>query len=288
MDFCKTRRGCRWGMLAFGLVLGTGLGSPAAEPEDSAAGLPPAPRGAHWKLVWHDEFDGKRLDSTKWDIPEYKRRKAWWSRRAISLDGKGRLVIRIFREGNKFYDGCVRTRGRFEHAFGYYVARIRLQKSRGHWTAFWLMGPGVGRVGDGGRDGTEIDIMEKPWIDDRVQHTLHWDGYGRHHRSKGHVSRHPGIMQGFHTFALLWTPKEYVFYVDGAECWRTRAGGVCQTPLYIKLSDEAQFRGWAGDVRKAHLPDEFLVDYVRVFDLVDDKTGKCVWKPVWRPPAKKR
>ncbi len=29
--------------------------------------------------------------------------------------------------------------------------------------------------------------------------------------------------------------------------------------------------GWAGDLTKAQLPDQFLVDYVRVYDLVDRK-----------------
>ena len=86
-------------------------------------------------------------------------------------------------------------------------------------------------------------------------------------------------MKGWHTFSLLWTPDEYVFYVDGKETWRTTAGGVCQAPLYLKLSDEAAFQGWAGDVRKAKLPDEFLTDYVRVYDLVGAKTGKPVMKP---------
>jgi hypothetical protein len=49
--------------------------------------------------------------------------------------------------------------------------------------------------------------------------------------------------------------------------WRTDAGGVCQVPLYIKLSDEVGT--WAGDISEAKLPDRFLVDYVRVYDLVD-------------------
>ena len=40
-------------------------------------------------------------------------------------------------------------------------------------------------------------------------------------------------------------------------------------PLYIKLSDEVG--KWGGDIAKATLPDEFLVDYVRVYDLVDQK-----------------
>jgi len=58
------------------------------------------------------------------------------------------------------------------------VARISFQKQPGHWSAFWMMCNGFGKVGDDGRDGTEIDIMEKPWLDARVQHTFHWDGYG--------------------------------------------------------------------------------------------------------------
>jgi hypothetical protein len=35
------------------------------------------------------------------------------------------------------------------------------------------------------------------------------------------------------------------------------------------LSDE--IGSWAGDITKAKLPDQFLVDYVRVYDVVDAK-----------------
>ena len=232
--------------------------------------LPSAPQGKAWKLVWHDEFEGTELDASKWDVPpDAPRRDAWWMRKAISLDGKGNLAISTLREDGKYIDGCVRTQGKFEHAFGYYVARIQLQREPGHWSAFWMMGSGVGSIENEGRDGTEIDIMEKPWLDDRVQHALHWDGYGKHHKSKGKVAKVPGVMKGFHTFGLLWTPEEYVFYVDEKETWRTSAGGVCQVPLYLKLSDEVG--SWGGDVSKAKLPDRFLVDYVRVYDLVEKK-----------------
>jgi len=231
---------------------------------------PPAP-AAHqtWKLVWHDEFDGRQLDPTKWDVPEYKRRDAYWSRKAITLDGNGHLLISALREGDRYLDGCVRTKGKFEHAFGYYVARIQLQTQEGHWSAFWIMGDGVGKLGNEGRDGTEIDIMEKPWLDDRLNHALHWDGYGKQHRSKSTIVKVPGVMQGWHTFGLWWKSDEYVFYVDGQETWRSRAGGVCQVPQYLKLSDETG--PWAGDIKRAKLPDPFLVDYVRVYDLVEKK-----------------
>ena len=53
--------------------------------------LPTPPEGKTWKLVWHDEFDGKKLDQSKWDIPEYQRRDGYgpanrspWTARAIS------------------------------------------------------------------------------------------------------------------------------------------------------------------------------------------------------------
>jgi len=239
--------------------------------------LPPAPAGQKWRLLWHDEFDGTQLDRTKWDVPEGPRRDGFWSAKAAILDGKGRLVIKVFEEGGRYYDACVRTRGKFEHAFGFYVARIQLQGQPGHWSAFWLHTESVNKIGNEGRDGTEIDIMEKPWLDDRVNHALHWDGYGQHHRSAVKESRMPGVMEGFHTFALDWRPEEYVFYIDGKEMWRTRAGGVCQVPVYIKLSDEVG--RWAGDIRTARLPDQFLVDYVRVYELVDAQTGQPALKP---------
>jgi hypothetical protein len=57
--------------------------------------------------------------------------------------------------------------------------------------------------------------------------------------------------------------------VDGKETWRSKAGGVCQVPEYILLSDE--IGPWGGDISEATLPDQFLVNYVRVYDVVDKK-----------------
>jgi hypothetical protein len=48
------------------------------------------------------------------------------------------------------------------------------------------------------------DEFDGSKLDDRVQHALHWDGYGREHQSVGRVSTVPGVMVGWHTFALWW------------------------------------------------------------------------------------
>jgi beta-glucanase (GH16 family) len=72
----------------------------------------------------------------------------------------------------------------------------------------------------------------------------------------------PAIETGFHTFGLLWTEKEYVFYVDNREIWRT-ATAVSQTEEYLLLSLE--LTGWGGDPALATLPDDVAFDYVRVY-----------------------
>lgn len=227
----------------------------------------PAP-GQAWKLVWQDEFDGAEIDNTKWERPSYERRGHLWRAENAYLDQKGHLVMETSQVGDRYASPCLRTLGRYEKKYGLFVARCKLPKTEGHWSAFWLYNHSVGRVGDEGRDGTEIDIMEWPYRDGRLQHALHWDGYGKEHKSKGHVSTHRNLLDGnFHTFALAWSPEEYVFYVDNAEVWRTQEGGVCQVPLYIKLSVE--IGDWAGDITRAKLPDFFIVDYVRVYDAVE-------------------
>ncbi len=230
--------------------------------------LPPPPEGKTWVMVWHDEFDGTAVDMAKWTpSPEGGRRSGWWSPKAVSLDGQGHLVVKTYKDGDRYVDGCVTSQGKFEHAYGYYVARVMFQREQGHWAGLWMLSPGVFKVGDGGRDGTEIDIVASAGRDDRVNHSLRWDGYGEAHKTAAKQVHVPGVIDGYHTFGLLWTPEEYVFFVDGRETWRTSAGGVSQVPQYLLISDEVLDSG--GGIGQASLPDQFLVDYVRVYDLAE-------------------
>ncbi|MHC4567420.1 MAG: glycoside hydrolase family 16 protein, partial [Planctomycetota bacterium] len=86
--------------------------------------LPPVPRGKAWKLAWSDEFEGKQIDESKWEIMgDWKRRGAYWVKEDSYLDGKGHLLLRTKKDGNRYTSGGVRTRGKFEHRFGYWVCR---------------------------------------------------------------------------------------------------------------------------------------------------------------------
>ena len=56
------------------------------------------PEDKEWKLVWHDEFDGNRLDRSKWDF----RLNFWghpfpaFTEDGVILDGKSHLQLLSF------------------------------------------------------------------------------------------------------------------------------------------------------------------------------------------------
>ena len=231
--------------------------------------LPAPPAGMEWRLVWHDEFDGTEIDrEKKWEIPEFRvRRDGYWAPEALSLTGDGFLKMSVFKdESGRFLSGCLRSRGKYEKAKGFFVARMNSPHETGHWPAFWLYTPEIGNIGNGSVDGAEIDIMEKPWLDDKINLAVHWDGYSKeHHQVVNSVPPLGPSPDGFHTYALWWGDDAYRFYIDGRQAWETAAAGICEVPTYIKLSDEVG--QWGGDINKANLPDETLVDYVRVYDL---------------------
>lgn len=217
-----------------------------------------------YELVWSDEFDGEKLDFDKWDYRALgPRRDAINVKDTVSLDGVGRLVLTTKRSGEKYHTAMISTAGKYEPTFGYFECRVKFQTQIGHWSAFWLQSPTLGEpVGDPAKAGTEIDVFEYLRNrGDKIQHTLHWDGYGKNHKSAGKAPEISGLTQGWHTVGFLWTATHYVFYVDGEETWRTDKG-VSRRPQYMILSLEVG--EWAGDIAEAELPDHLHVDYVRV------------------------
>jgi beta-glucanase (GH16 family) len=185
----------------------------------------------------------------------------------------GALVIRVAKEEVGFSSGAIGTGDKgqpepFEQAFGRFEANMRFPTQPGHGGAFWLWASSMENVDGSGRDGTEIDIFERIWLDDRADQALHWDGYGAEHRSAVQPITGMGLDDGgWHVVRLDWYPDEYVFFIDGKETWRTSAGGVAQTPNFVLFSDEIVDWG-TGPIEDAALPDFFYVDYVRVYEYV--------------------
>jgi beta-glucanase (GH16 family) len=152
------------------------------------------------------------------------------------------------------------------------------------------------------RKAQEIDIMESFTLT-RATHTanFHWGGYdanGNIHHNKTSIPLTGGPTTGwakstmlatpraFNTYGFYWDKDVYVFYLNGTEIGRTNmigiganvnpsnpthpAQGTNQTEGYMHLSCEAStWPGADGLNWDSDAPDldEFVIDYVKVYDL---------------------
>lgn len=241
--------------------------APAEDPN------PHNPIASDYRLVWRDEFDGAALDPDKWSHRGLgPRRDAVNVVDAVTVaDGALRITTsRVAGEAGRltYHTGMIATADKFQPTFGYFEVRMRMPAEIGHWGAFWLMTPTIGKpVGDPAAAGTEIDVIEYHRNGrgggNNVNHALHWDGYAKDvHKSAAQHLPSVDLHDDWHVFALEWTPAEYVFFVDGRETWRTTTA-VSHRSEYLILSVEVGT--WAGEIAKANLPDSLLVDYVRVW-----------------------
>ncbi len=225
------------------------------------------PEARHYRLVWADEFDGRKLDDRKWSVRSPgKRGDALNDLKAVSLDGEGCLVIEARVENNRLISCMLQTEGKYAARYGYFECRVKVNRVAGLWSSFWLQSAGNQENSVPERDGAEIDIFEyfPHQRTDAVSHSIHWGGYGATHRVVGPVySVLPSSVDEFHVFGLLWTASGYKIYVDGVETQQanTHVSGVSQ---FLILSLEANSKV-AGPYKPESLPDRFVVDYVRVY-----------------------
>ena len=273
---------------------------------DHAKSLLPA--GKKWKLVWHDEFDGTELDRTKWDFRLHllQQRHNTFTDEGAVLDGKGNLLLTLIEKDGQFYSPHLQTGSnfmdrpgkifyeadqkakkekmfwpvaklqepKFMHKYGYYEIRCKLQTQPGWWSAFWLQSPIIGASLNPEECGVEVDIMESFAPNGIVSHNNHWGGYGDDHQHVGSGERKlEETPDGFHVFGLDWSENGYVYYIDGKESWRVE-GPVSRHEQFILVSTECM--GYRNSdqpdekLKKAVLPDYFIVDYVRVYDEVKE------------------
>lgn len=255
------------------------------------------PEGKQWKLVWNDEFEGTQLDRTKWDYRlhiMHTRHNTFTNEGAVVKDGllhlnrievDGQYYSPHLQTGYNYMDrppvGSSYTKALtwpiapfkkplFEHKYGYYEARCKLQQHSGWWSAFWLQAPAIGSTPHPEKSGVEVDIMESFTTNNAVFLNLHWNGYAKgDHKSAASGKRELDDRNAWHTYGVHWTPTNYVFYIDGKPVW-TNSEAVSHTEQFILISTECNgYRNTGKSVLPPGAPaDSFIVDYVRVYDEV--------------------
>lgn len=272
-------------------------------------------------LSWSDEFDSERLDTSKWKsgyTSPARRGGYYLNDEETVFVSDGALTIRTrYLEngvyGAGWYTGWLESATYrtghnnvipdnytgFAAKYGYFEVRCVCPAATGIWSAFWLMPNGgkgmhAGDVIGTGSDGVEIDVMESPYMyklsnKERVTHVIHADGYGEHAVSaSSDFYKVEGMYEEYHTYGVLWTETEYVFYIDGIETWRTDMSvgdtryGVSEVEEYILLTVEVGGEtedgliavpgkdSWCGDPMKNDKDKhyDFKVDYVRYYSKI--------------------
>jgi beta-glucanase (GH16 family) len=199
------------------------------------------PREAPWVLVWNDEFDGDRIDTSKWDFDlgngffDYKSH-TWipgWGNEELQYYTRepenvfvknSQLTIRAVKEslhGCGYTSARMKTRKRdgtplFTKLYGRFEFRAKVPWGKGLWPALWLL-PQDDKYGGWAASG-EIDVMEivgeKPH---QVLNSIHFGSAYPNRSLITHVHDLPGgsTVADWHVYAVEWEPGEIRFYVDG-------------------------------------------------------------------------
>jgi beta-glucanase (GH16 family) len=231
--------------------------------------------GEQWKLLWHDEFDGEKLDNSKWSIglpwggtdgtgrhhnDQYA---SYIMDDDINLRG-GQLHLTAQRRDVKdakgktfsFTQGLITTNKSFRATHGYFevLARMPTEAGPGTWPAFWTLSDGWP---------PEFDIIEYWGSDNRIhQGTVtkkpdggqRWDSY---HKQQASVT-------GWHTYGLEWGPGYQLYNIDGKI--NNAIYGAHLLPdkshyLLLNSGVDAKRPPRPGTI----FPNDFIVEYVRVY-----------------------
>jgi beta-glucanase (GH16 family) len=252
-----------------------------------------APASATYSLIWSDEFNGTSLDSNNWapDIGDGCPSLCGWGNnelqyyRAENVAVSGGNLILTARDesfgGRSFTSGKVTTRGKHSFLYGRVEMRAKIPTGGGMWPAFWMM-PQDDVYGGWAASG-EIDIMESANATTSVGGALHYGGsYPQNtYTTASYSLGGTNFADDFHIYAVEWEADTIRWYVDDvlfmtrvSSQWYTNAApGNPQAPFdqefYIILNTAVggTYTGCTSPgCITADLPQEFLIDYVRVYE----------------------
>lgn len=250
----------------------------------------PILRASERELVWADEFNYQGLpDPSKWSYEQgyLRNHEAQFYTRARPENARvenGLLILEARKDffpipvgtpnsqGRKVADytsASLNTLGKFSFLYGRLEMCAKLPHGKGTWPAFWTLGENIAKVGwplCG-----EMDVMELVGKEpDEIHATAHWKGGGGHEASgkQTHVEKTDA---DFHVYAMDWSPERIDFFVDDrlyqsvpVEKAGMGADNPFRKPQYLLLNF-AVGGDWGGEIDDRVLPQQYLIDYVRVY-----------------------
>ncbi len=186
-----------------------------------------------WKLVWNDEFNGDKLDMTKWNNEGAKGDGGYGNHELqnYQLDyckvKDGALVItptfkydKNARKGveKSYYSGKIWTKGQYSVQYAKVEMKVIMPKGRGTWAAGWMLGPGSWPACG------EIDIFEttpelaKTIIPQSI-HCGKYNGLPNYSGNKHTDTTVADATKAYHTYGIEWLNDGVKFTIDGKVTW---------------------------------------------------------------------
>lgn len=252
-------------------LTGLAQNSPGETGTEDSAFVP-----AGYKLVWADEFTGassRLVDNWRFDdwppgrVNRELQRYVPDDRRTSFIED-GILYVQAMKDDGQVLSARMNSRESWK--YGYMEASLWLPQGKGTWPAFWMMPDDSGRWPACG----EIDIMEEVGGDPNVtSSSIHCAAYN-HRRGTHKTAKQTteGAEDGFHVYALEWTPDYLRTFVDGElllDFPNDHTGNADTWPFdknfHIILN--LAWGGWGAiaGIDESALPCAMKVDYVRVY-----------------------
>jgi len=214
------------------------------------------------ELTFSDNFDGPQLDTTRWNVeyPSGRTEKQFYAPDAFELSN-GRLRIKADvrpQQGYAYTSGMITTQHTFAQQYGYFEIRAQIPHGQGLWPAFWLLHTGP-------LPWTEVDVFEILGHDThKVYMSNHWRDAASQHQALTQSFTGSDLAEGFHTFAVDWTPGKLDWYIDGVK----RAEATQHVPaepmfILVNLAVGGQWHGYPDATTR--FPAYLDIDYIHVY-----------------------
>ena len=256
-----------------------------------------AQKKERWKLVWKEEFNYTGLPNPKkWSYEvghirnnekQYytnaRKENAWVSNGVLAIIGrKENFKNEFYSKDNptwktkdstaQYTSASINTLGKVGWKYGRIEVKAKLPHGGGIWPAIWMMGTNRSEVG--WPKCGEIDIMEFVGNQPKeIYGTIHFpDPNAIGNKSNGSKITSENLKNDFHLYAIEWNEKTIDLYFDDNKyhSFSIDSAGLGQDnpfrkPFYLLLN-LAMGANWPGPIDESVLPQQFLVDYVRVYE----------------------
>lgn len=259
----------------------------ACQSGSAPSGTQALPQGqsGNWNMIFHDDFDGNSLDTSKWatcyanfrvgkddcdhdqdELELYQPENVTVDNGILTLSARKQSVDADNGQTYDYTSGMISSgpsRGhdtRFSFKYGYIEMRAKIPAGQGLWPAFWTLPTSQ-------KWPPEIDVFEILGdAPDVINMHYHYPNGTDDGGDDGKTWQGPDFSSDWHTYAVDWEPDAITWYVDGVERRTfTDTSMITSDPMYL-IANLAVGGDWPGNPdASTTFPAQFQIDYIRVW-----------------------